>query len=458
MPKLTDDPELTTEMLTMMGKELKQARQRIKDLESFKEAYTANDVLSPNETARLRDFRERTNAAEAAMEVMQSHVENVNKENYRLKEEIKKLQCQSVVKREVTESVLAPLRDYRDQGVSADNLQEENEHKTQIAELEAALERYYSKYVASKKARTELETKNEHLNSTLTLLEMKHKDMMSQVESAVKEKEIALNSKASYEAQLKIVSNKIETLKNESVHLADYHSLFPAVIDIGRPVALSPPESEPVCFLGVDLGAYLETDPRTASYSKSVLYSPDLLQFPDNSGRSALWLRPLFEFDGRYWSSWTTNTSLRPPLGRDFTVFYPKDGYVLYAGQYTVAQIFPRGQNDAGYLITTDDPEESNVVISIAQATLKAEVNNSRFHDVQRLYTGGVAQVGVVALKFVSFNQQLHDILAKRFRASLPVKGSKRKEKAGSANPPSAGKAKGPPVDGDSHRDKRQKK
>ncbi|KAF9034102.1 hypothetical protein BJ165DRAFT_746884 [Panaeolus papilionaceus] len=199
--------------------------------------------------------------------------------------------------------------------------------------------------------------------------------------------------------------------------MENYRSLLPAVNVIGKQVASTPPTSQPVCFLGVDLNVYLQTDPRTARYSRNCLFSPDLLQFPDGSGRSALWLRPLFEFDGRSLSCTT-----RPPLGRVFTVFYPMNGRVLYAGQYTVSHVFPRNPKGAGYLISNKDPQDAKAIEVInTLVSSNGDPNGARILDHQKFYTGPVLQVGVVGLKFLSFDHQLHDILGQRFQASLPV-------------------------------------
>ncbi|KAF9034103.1 hypothetical protein BJ165DRAFT_746719 [Panaeolus papilionaceus] len=204
MSKFTDDPEFTAEMLTMMGKELKQARQRIKDLESFKEAYTANDVLSPDAEDRLRDFRERTMAAEEAMEIMSNHVRNVNKENQRLREQVANLQS-CLVKQEDIET---PKREYRNQGVNV-RTKEQDDLKTQVEELEGALEKYYSKYVVAKRAKAELEEEIDSLNSANGTLEMKHKDLVAQVDCIQKEKEALLSRNEELETQIGDVKAEI---------------------------------------------------------------------------------------------------------------------------------------------------------------------------------------------------------------------------------------------------------
>ncbi|KAJ3515681.1 hypothetical protein NLJ89_g1600 [Agrocybe chaxingu] len=160
MESISNDPELASEMLALMGKELKAARLRIKELESLLEKSPSTGVNGHSE--EVADFKERTEAAEYSMIILRKHVDEVNAENGRLRLELEELKDSKTRIKQEEQPTNEPRRDATISTDIQPDLDGTN-NEAKMKQLEERLEKYYAKYKAQKELKLEMKAAVETL-------------------------------------------------------------------------------------------------------------------------------------------------------------------------------------------------------------------------------------------------------------------------------------------------------
>ncbi|CAA7269822.1 unnamed protein product [Cyclocybe aegerita] len=422
MESVNNDPELASEMLGLMGKELKAARLRIKELES--ELEKSPTIAVHRYSEEVTDFKERTEAAEYSMIILRKHVDEVNAENTRLRLELDGLKdSKTWIKKEEQPAHEPP----REATVSTDIQPSlggiSNEEK--IKHLEEALEKYYAKYKAQKELKLELKVAIETLEDEKGCIQ--EDNLILQKKVAKAEDRIA---RLQNKTQEKAEKSKSQTLKEE-LRPEERLSSFSELSEFKKYMSALPRYSErpapaqlrPICHEGVDLNAYLSADSRTASCAQSLLYSPGRMTWTSSDAHHALILGPIHVFDDLR-KTWQKVSTLRHLYDQTFHVFFPRNNCILYGGLYKVHSF--RDKHPDGCLLSGASG------LSLAEATIvnaSSVGHNPRSikpSDIARLYMDGILKVEPVGLQCVGFDKELYGVLKRKFEVSLPVE--KRKE------------------------------
>ncbi|KAF8888163.1 hypothetical protein CPB84DRAFT_1474275 [Gymnopilus junonius] len=208
------NPELASEMLALMSKELKAARLRIKELE---------------DGANITEYIQRAEVAEQSLETLKVDLVSVNLENESLRAGLEELRdAKSGIKREHpdrnqhAESV-QDTRQHSLPGIEHLNTdsQSSEEKDGHIKDLESALEKYYGKYKAEKHERKDLTATCKTLEDQVAHLE-KENEGNAGLEKACQ----SLKSKVSkLEAELERKSTEdMNHVSSKSVHRLGVHN------------------------------------------------------------------------------------------------------------------------------------------------------------------------------------------------------------------------------------------
>ncbi|KDR84492.1 hypothetical protein GALMADRAFT_133777 [Galerina marginata CBS 339.88] len=393
MEPVTGDPELASEMLSLLNKELKAARLRIAELE-----LKCNNATD----AQVDQFKERAEAAELSMNILQKNFEELGAENELLRVAIEDIRDSKIgVKKENFDHRIN-IKKMIDKSTSAIN-EPDLEH---VQDLEAALERYYGKYKAEKEARKGLSQTIRELEEQINLLRIVNENLHRECE------EIHPSLPVS-NREIKTCSPLPQTPGRRDFD--EYMSHLPKYN--GRPRVKN---IHPVYGQGLDLKAYLALDPRTSRWSTNFLYIPNLLVWcPDLENALAVGPVNIFDESKGKWSKASIFESIDEEKG--FALFYASRGMILYGGTYKAINF--RKWNSEGCPMYDDSKAVS--VGALADATV-AKTNGARSHSsfisiIKGLYLDKILNVETLGLHCVGFDHNLYARLKERYEGTLSV-------------------------------------
>ncbi|KAF8888165.1 hypothetical protein CPB84DRAFT_1786364 [Gymnopilus junonius] len=409
METVASDPELASEMLALMNKELKSARLRIKELES----------RACSEEVDIITYIHRTEAAEKSLEIAKADLMEMSSENQLLRAALEDLRDSKKVETMGDDLQAQWSKETRDQSVSATD-QSSSDTDGHTKELESALEKYYGKYKTEKLERKELKNTCKMLEEQLShLKEESNRRCLEEEAFVIKHKELE-HQEFKNEASLRISSvvdsqavapSLKKVLSRKEV--VEYMLKFPKVDHRPRYNTL-----RPVYHSGMDLKKYLAADKRTSACSANFLFLPGLFAWCPKV-HHAFAIGPVHIFESKK-GRWIEKSIFESLYDKTFSLFYKYETGTYYAGTYKAIKLldFARADFKTGKFLLR--------AWYALDATLPGEKNNGRqpslVHDtVRQLYLDGVLKVEPLGLQCVAFDHGLYAGLKDRYEKLAEV-------------------------------------
>ncbi|PPR07065.1 hypothetical protein CVT26_005266 [Gymnopilus dilepis] len=386
MDTVANDPELASNLLSLLNKELKAARLRIQELQD-------HGLHDEKDASR---HIERAEKAEKELEMMKEDYRNLSTENGLLRKALQELRDSKAftVKQEHGEED-ASLRELSYKSLSRQpslpviaHLESESANEMQIKDLEIALERYYAKYKKEKQEKKSLQEYSKTLE-----------DQVAHLQKEREEKENFEKSCSSLRRQAAEIQTEIKELqrKRESALDSLVRDQFTFTISYANIVS---------------------------KCSANFLYLPGLIQWCANV-QHAVAVGPFRMFDTKN-GLWNRESIFGALYDKSFPLFYKSGFSTYYAGTYKAIKLVGRLPLDGFGDYTIFDDNLSLFALADASVSRNSASKGTNHQPptnsaIQALYRDGLLKVELLGLQCVGFDQKLYNALQTRNASIRPL-------------------------------------